>query len=319
MNACVKVVNVNSISHDEWLKYRKDGIGGSDIGAIVGMNPYRGAFDVFVDKTTDESPDISDRDPVYWGTVLEPIVAKEFEKRSGKKVRRCNFILRSAESPFAFADVDRLVDGEDAGLECKTTNAFNCKEWENDEVPASYVLQCQWYMYVTGYSKWYIACLIGGQRFVWSEIKRDDDLIKMLVSRAREFWDNVQNGIPPDIDGSDSCTEYLNSRYSSDNAETVIFTSDIAGAAAELCEVKKQEKALKEYKAALENKIKQYMGEAQAGECERYSVSWKTQRGTPRFDRESLIEDYGITDISDYYTETKIRKFTIKEKSDNGK
>ena len=97
MNACVKVVNVNSISHDEWLKYRKDGIGGSDIGAIVGMNPYRGAFDVFVDKTTDESPDISDRDPVYWGTVLEPIVAKEFEKRSGKKVRRCNFILRTRD------------------------------------------------------------------------------------------------------------------------------------------------------------------------------------------------------------------------------
>lgn len=110
-----------------------------------------------------------------------------------------------------------------------------------------------------------------------------------------------------------------NNKYQNDNAEAVIFTSEIAAAAAELCDIRNREKALKAQKAKLENKIKQYMGEAQTGESEHFAVSWKTQRGASRLDTEALVSDYGITDISDYYTNTKIRKFTVKEKTDNGK
>ena len=315
MSTCYKkLANTLDMSQEEWLKWRKKGIGGSDIGTLMGFNQYSSPFMVFVDKTTDYNKDLSDNEAVYWGTTLEEIVAKEFEKRTGKKVRRLNSILQSIESPFALANVDFKIAGEKAGLECKTTNAFNSAEWQDDEIPASYICQCQWYMYVTGYERWHIACLIGGQRFVHKCIVRDDELIQYMVDVAKNFWENnVLKNEAPVVDGSDSCTEYLKDNYSVDNGAEIRLTSDISALVESLYDVKNQEKILSKQKTDLENRIKQYLGEAQSGMNEKYTVIWKTQRGRPKFDLERLCEDYGITDISGYYEETTLRKFTIKE------
>ena len=314
MAAYIKPVNSASLTRGEWLEWRRGGIGGSDIGAIAGLNPFRGAFDVYIDKTIGRPDDSSANGAIYWGTVLEPVVAKEFEKQTGKQVRRCNYILQSRKSAFAFADVDRMVVGENAGLECKTTCAFNYREWENGEVPASYIAQCQWYMYVTGCERWYIACLIGGQNFVRHTIERDDELISMLVGIGREFWkNNVLAGVPPEPDASRTCCDYIKNRFAADSGGSVLLTGELAKAAEEIVEIKKQEKLLKERRTCLENKVKLYMGGAARGECARLETTWKTQRGAPRLDVEALVRDYGIDNIRDYYTETKIRKFDIKE------
>lgn len=309
-----KLTSTLDISRDEWLMFRKKGIGGSDIGAIMGVNPWSSAFNVFVDKTTDYTNDLSNNDAIYWGTVLEDVVAKEFTKRTGKKVARLNAILKSDETPFAFADIDRRIVGENAGLECKTTNAFNSDEWKDDEVPASYICQCQWYMYVTGFEKWYIACLIGGQKFVYKEIQRDDELILYMLERATEFWNNnILKNVAPAVDGSNSCTDYLKNEYPKDNGETVILSSDYITFADELIRIKEQEKNLKKQKTDLENKLKQYLGEAQCGQSERFTITWKTQNAAPKLDKEALAKDIGAEALSRYYIPQTLRKFNIKE------
>lgn len=311
---CKKIANTLNMPHEEWVKLRKGGIGGSDIGAIMGINPYSSSFNVFIDKTTDYVKDLSDNEAVYWGTTLEDIVAKKFEKRTGKKVARLNAILQSKETSFAYANIDRRIVGEDAGLECKTTNAFNANEWKDGEVPASYICQCQWYMYVTGFKKWYIACLIGGQNFVQYTLERDDELIRYMLERASEFWNNnVLKNEAPLADGSANCTEYLKEKFPEDNGESVMFTSDYIAYVEQLAEIKKQEKELKNQKTDLENRLKQYMGEAQTGTCEKYTVSWKTQNSAPKLDKKRLAEDIGAEFLAQYYTPTTVRRFSIKE------
>ena len=171
-----------------WLKMRTQGIGGSDAGTIVGVNPWKSKYELWLEKTGQVVPeDISDREPVYWGNQLEDIVAQEFTRKTGKKVRR-HGMVQDEEHPFLFANVDRMVAGEKAGLECKTANGFKAALWEGDEVPASYYCQCQHYMLVTGLPVWYIACLVGGQHYVWKPIERNEEDIQTLLEMEEAFW-----------------------------------------------------------------------------------------------------------------------------------
>lgn len=112
-------------NRSKWLKMRKAGIGGSEAAAIVGLNPWKSAFQLWMEKTGQVEPeDLSDNEYVYWGNVLEQAVADRFCELTGKKVQRRG-MLQDDEYPYMLASVDRMVVGENAGLECKTTNAFN--------------------------------------------------------------------------------------------------------------------------------------------------------------------------------------------------
>ena len=112
-------ISLAGVGNLEWLRLRKAGIGGSDAGAICGVNPYSSAMKVFHDKTSEEVEE-QDNEAVRIGHDLEDYVAQRFMEATGLKVRKSNFMYRSKEHPFMIADVDRLVVGEDAGLECKT-------------------------------------------------------------------------------------------------------------------------------------------------------------------------------------------------------
>src|SRR5690606_30783967 len=128
---------------------------------------------------------------------------REFSLRTGLKVRRRNAILQHQQYEWMIANIDREVVGVREGLECKTTSAFNAGEWKNDEIPAPYIVQCQHYMAVTGYSAWWIAVLIGGNKFVYKRIERDDELIEQLIELEKDFWENhVMKNVPPEMDGS---------------------------------------------------------------------------------------------------------------------
>ncbi len=181
----------------EWLKERQCGIGGSDVGAIAGVNKYKTQFEVYIEKTDPITEVKEQSESAYFGDIFEDVVAKEFEKRTGLKVRRDRKHYKHKEYPFMVANIDRKIVGQNAILECKTANQYLLKEWEDEEIPASYLLQVQHYLAVTGADRGYIAVLVGGQKFIWKEVPRDEELIEMIIQLEKDFWSLVESKTPP--------------------------------------------------------------------------------------------------------------------------
>lgn len=271
------VTNVLHMDRTEWLKARKQGLGGSDCGTIMGVNKWKSSFQLFLEKTGDYIEEI-DNEFIYWGNRLEDMVAEEFAKRTGKKVRRNNHLLVHPEHDFMLANLDRVVVGERALLECKTTSAYNKDQWESDNVPATYLCQIQHYLAVTGYEKAYIAVLIGGNHFVWKEIPRDDELIEMIIEREKHFWENhVLANNPPPIDGSPAASEFLNKLYPDDNGETIMLSEEEDKLIDALEHVKAEMKDLEALKKRYENELKMKLEDSTFGVTSLYEVSYKSQ------------------------------------------
>lgn len=230
MKTCNLILSIeDSQDRSKWLQIRNQGIGGSDAGAILGMNKYRSAADVWLEKTGAKQPeDLTDKEAVRAGIMLEPVVAKMFEEDTGKKVTRRG-TLQSISHPFMLANIDRTVIGENAGLEIKTAGGWAAKLWEGDEVPDAYYCQCLHYMAVTGADRWYIAALIGGQHFLWKTIERNEEDIRFLIEKEAKFWDYVKTNTPPPIDASEACGRALAYRYNNAEAGSVMDLPSEAG------------------------------------------------------------------------------------------
>lgn len=298
-------------NREAWLAMRNKGIGGSEAACIIGMSKWKSPFQLWLEKTGQVGPeDLSDKECVHWGNVLEQAVADRFSELSGKKVRRQG-MLQDELYPFMFANVDRWVVGENAGLECKTTNAFNKDEWEGDNIPDAYYCQCQWYMMVTGADKWYIACLIGGNSFVWKEVPRNEETITALRDAAIIFWMKVEDKQMPEVDGSKNCSEALLRSFPGGQMDEVMLPDDTADFA-NLLEMKKLQKDLEKQIKEQENKIKKALGDNEVARTTNYKITWKTQGCGGKFDRKAFDADYpGVYDR--YYTPGITRKLTVKE------
>lgn len=282
-----------NMSHEDWLEARKNGIGGSDVAALLGISKYKSPVALWLEKTGMVEPeDLSEKESVYWGNTLEEVVAKEFERRTGKKVKRRNAILFHAEHTHMFANIDRKVLGEPAGLECKTAGWRQESRWDGDEVPDEYYLQCQHYMAVTGLKKWYIAVLIGGQTFVWKEIPRNEEIIQILIEKEAEFWDMVQRGIRPAIDGSEASTEALKRELPNSNGNTIDLPADASFWIEQYEAGKESVKTAEEMVRLAENHLKEFLGENEAGECGERIVSWKSTKPREVFDKAKFEADY---------------------------
>lgn len=307
-----EVLNTKDMSHEEWLKARQAGIGGSDAGTILGVNKWKSKTQLFFEKVNPELKQQVDNEFIYWGNVLEDVVAKEFETRTGKKVRKNNKMLRHPEYEFMLANLDRVIVGEKALLECKTTLQYNIDQWKDDEIPASYLCQIQHYMAVTGYEKAYIAVLCGGNQFIWKEVPRDDELIEIIINAEKDFWyNNVLAGVIPEIDGSDATKDFLNHMYKDIDENEVQLSDDVETLLTALEQVKQEEKELKELKTQYENKIKHILGNNLAGKTSGYQITWKPQvRKT--LDTKKIREIYG-EQLDPYYKETETRVLKIKQ------
>lgn len=99
------LVKTKGLSRGEWLGYRTRGIGGSDVSILAGINRYKSAYQLWLEKTGQAEPEQADSEYAYFGTLLEPVVRKEFTKRTGIKVRQKHMLLRSSEYPFMIADL----------------------------------------------------------------------------------------------------------------------------------------------------------------------------------------------------------------------
>lgn len=304
-----------NMTRQEWLETRTGGIGGSDAAVVLGLNKWKTPFELWLEKTGQVIPESSQSEAAYWGTMLEDMVAKEFEIRTGKKVRRRNAMFQHQDYPFLIANVDRMIVGEKAVLECKTTSSYNAKEWQDDEIPAPYIVQVQHYLGVLGpeYEKAYIAVLIGGQKFVYKEIQRDDELINIIFEAEIEFWkEHVEEGIPPALDGSSAAEQYLKERYAEAEPEkTVDLKREYQDKITELLSLKETISQLETQAKALENEIKNELKDAEIGFVQNYQVTWK-QFESNRVDTKKLKEQFPQV-YEQVIKPSSYRRFNIKQ------
>lgn len=309
----MSVTRIQYANKAEWLEIRKHYIGGSDAAAAVGLNAYTSAYTLWAEKTN-RVPSFAGNLATEVGTYLEEFVAKKFEEQTGKKVRRNNRILVNSDYPFACADVDREVVGEDAGLEIKTTSELNTRKFKNGDYPANYYCQCMHYMAVTGKSKWYLAVLIGNRDFKIFEIDRDEAEISALMSAEEDLYNHIINDTPPAVDGIPSTGETISTLYpkSDDDAEPmnlVTIETDLA----EYMELDRQIKSMTERKDTVGNRIKAYMKDAPSGYTEIFSVSYKSQERST-FDSKKFAAEHTNIDLSSYYNKSTSRPFKVSER-----
>lgn len=275
----VKVItSTKKVSREEWLKWRLKGIGGSDVATICGLNKYKSPLQLWLEKTEQVEP-VEAGEAAYWGTIMEPIIRNEFSKRSELKVDTINSMLKHPVFDFMLANVDGIVidkDNSKAIFEAKTASVFKSEQWEDNKIPEEYMLQIQHYMAVTGFNKTFIACLIGGNKFIFKEIERDDELIDMIIQLEFNFWECVKNNTPPKIDGSDSCSDLMNRLYPNVNKNSSIILPDEAQQLIEQYNSsKEQEKLFSEKKEESANILKQMLGNNETGIINDTKVSWK--------------------------------------------
>lgn len=289
---------------DKWLELRKNGIGGSDAGVIIGVNAFKNRFQLWLEKTDqgvelERSEEAVER--MEWGNRLEPVVADWFEAKTGKKLRRCGMI-RNNEYPFMFADVDRLVVGENAIVEIKTTAAYNKDDWADDKVPLSYMAQGLHYMAVGGYDKVYFVCLLGGQQAVIREMERDDEEIGALIEAEQDFWENyVVPKVIPEVDGSDNCKKLLGKLYPGGEKEPMDMDGKWAAVCDNIKEMEEQMKQLQGFIDEKKNKLRLELGNFETGVVGDYKISYGVStRNT--FDAKAFAVDY--PDLVKTYTRT---------------
>ena len=306
------LVSTENMSYADWLEYRKQGIGGSDASVVCGINRYKSPVELWMEKTG-QLPHQEAGEAAYWGTQLEPFVRAEFTKRTGIEVSRRNELLQSEEHPFMLANLDGICEVPDVGpciFEAKTASAYKVGEWE-DAIPDEYALQLAHYMAVTGYTGAYIAVLIGGNTFKWKFIERDEELISMLIQLETDFWNHVQDGTPPPLDGSDASAKFLAERFPNSRPKSHIILPETADELlAQYDEACEELEAVTERKQKAENLLKEMIGENEVGTAGDRIITWKSV-SQERLDSKTLRAEHPVL-YKKYVNQTSYRRFSVK-------
>lgn len=274
-------------TREEWLAERRKGIGGSDAASAVGLSKWRTPYELWLDKRGELQ--VEENEPMRWGNLLEPLVRQEYANRTGRTVVVPNKILRHQRVKFALLNADGIAD-ENRLYEGKT--ARTAEDWGEpgtDEIPQEYLLQVQHGLFVTGFAVCDVAVLIGGSDFRLYTVEADRELQEILIDQEADFWSHVETGDPPDpVNREDA-----ELRWRITTKSKVFATDEVAGAAAELADVKSVLKQLEQRKDELQWSIQSHMKDA----CELVDVSgktlatWKNVTASQRFDLERFIAE----------------------------
>ena len=315
---CKQVIaKTTEISHEEWLKLRLKGIGGSECAAAVGMSRWKTPLEVFMEKTGRKAQ-VTETEKMYWGRTLEPIIRAEFTRRTSLKTQVVPYMMNHREYPYMLANIDGIViekDGTKCLLELKTAGTAAEKEWTEESIPVEYYLQVQHYLFVTGLPKAYVAVLIGGNKFQWQILERDEETIQTLVALESYFWSEyVLKDVPPPVDANSG--EALAMLYpTAEKDKTIVLPLDADEMIAQWLEIKKAEEEIKTAKATCENQLKALLKDAESGTTANgYTVRW-TAYTQSRLDTMKLKAEQ--PDIAaKYTTQSNARKFSIVEPKD---
>ena len=286
----------------EHKQARLAGIGGSDIGAIIGVNKYKNAHDVWLEKTgLRPSPDINN-DAIHFGNIMEPVLVDEYRKRTGRTVKDDSAMFQHPERSWHLASVDGLVleDSRAVGvLECKTANWRMAADWGEegtDDIPYSYLVQCAWYMAALDLPWCDVVALLDRSVRIY-RVPRHQDLEKALLMRAEAFWmDNVQTETPPPVDSSKSCAAALSVIHNKPDAEMLTSSAEVEDLARELRELKLYLGKLTDREREIKNELAAFVGDHRGVETAVGKVVW-TKPGTRRTTAwKAVAENLGASD-----------------------
>lgn len=254
----------------DWEDAHGTGIGASEIAAVLGESRYGSRLRVWAEKTGRLEPrDLSDNEAVQMGIELEPFVSNKYANRTTRVPSKAGTLLRSRSYPWAICTPDYWLCGDDGvwniPLQIKTTSAYRLADWA-DGPPKEVWWQVQHEMFVTGAPWASVGVLVGGQRFMWADVVRDDKAIARIIEIGQEFWQDVTNRTYPAIDGDLNSGETIADLFpTSADGEEVVLPQEAVEWEQQLRRLKMERSLLEDDIKGIENNLKLSIGEAESG------------------------------------------------------
>jgi putative phage-type endonuclease len=297
-------------------------IGGSDIGAILGLSKFKTPLEVWMEKTGKQTKQM-DSLPLRFGSFAEEFVAQEYTRSSGHSLVHDESIYIHPQHSYMSAHIDRFVLGEGSDrpptriLECKTASPFNQDQWGepgSDQVPMSYLCQCIWYMAITQIEVTDLAVLFGNSDFRIYTLKRDLDLEALVLKQASHFWNTyVLPDCPPPTQSEADCQLLFKQSIPAKTTEASSQTQDLVS---RLLELNQHMKTVEIQMSEIKQQLMNQMGDSEQL-CYQGQVlaTWKAPKPSYRLDAKSLEQDH-----PKLYEQYKLpiqnsRRFVIKEPS----
>ncbi len=280
-------------TRQDWLEKRRQGIGASDIAAIIGISPWSTPLQIWVSKTIDEIPEAEETEDMAWGIAMERLIIEETAQRLDASTTVIPILCRNVERPWMLATPDAIAnedDGADFLIEAKKVDA-----WSWDEIPPHYVMQVQWQLAVTGLGSAVLAVLHRGRRLELYPVAADPEMQQELITAGEAFWELVEAVTPPTVVAADN--RYLAELWPTHEEKPVEVDP---GLIADLHLAREFAKAAKEEVDTLEAQLKAAMEEADTAIIGQDVVAtWKTQTSN-RLDTKRLRVDHPV--IAEEYT-----------------
>ncbi|WP_417466268.1 YqaJ viral recombinase family protein [Kordiimonas sp.] len=295
-----RLVSTKSLSREDWLQFRRQGIGSSDAAAACGIHPYLSMLELWMIKTgrmessIDES--VEGYSPLYWGNTLEAMVAKYYQEHTGNKVRRVNAILQhpDPDNYFMLANLDYAITGSDEVqiLECKTAGEHGAKLWKHG-VPLYVTCQVQHQLAVTGKQAAHICVLLCGHEAKIYKVERDERLIQSIMEHERLFWQYVETDTPPTPDHSESAARALKQLYPAPQPSSKVDLRDDDGANKlfeQLLSYRDYMQELEQRHNQVKHQLQTLIADNEVAVFEKGAISWKRSKDSVGLDSKAVIK-----------------------------
>ncbi len=316
-----RLVNTKRLSREEWLAFRKQGIGSSDAAAACGIHPYLSMLELWLIKTGRTTSDLDESiegySPLYWGNTLEPMVAKYYQAYTGNKVRRVNAILQHPEPDKAFmlANLDYAITGSEEVqiLECKTAGEHGLKLWR-EGVPLYVTCQVQHQLAVTGKQAAHICVLLCGHEAKIYKVERDERLIESITEQERLFWQYVETDTPPSPDHSESAAKALKQLYPTPKPSSKVDLTDNDGANKlfdKLLSYRDAIQDIEQHHDQVKHQLQTLIADNEVAVFNQGAISWKRSKDSIGIDSKAVIKAH--PELLKQYSKTKqgSRRFVI--------
>lgn len=266
-----------------WLEKRRAGLGGTDSSAIMGLNRYKGRYEVYCEKLGLVSKPI-DNPYTQMGRMMEPHIARMFADDLGITLIKGEFV-KHPKIEWLFGSLDYIIQGKKQGVDCKGVfSPRQVDKWGQegtDEIPDGYYVQGQHYLLVTGFEAWHFPALMPDGRVRKYVIEPDKEVHEMILAEDGAFWNNnVLAKVCPLPEPTALCQEYIKARFSN-GGKTILDIQHIPEVVS-IVESLKQARANQDRAKSVFEEAKlllqDIMGDADGLKCELGTITWKKSR-----------------------------------------